>query len=66
MSEIQKCPNLVRGQHFSKMSEIQKCPNSVWVHFSENWDAHHTDRWTDRGSYRGGAHLIRRERTSWG
>ena len=29
MSEIQKCPNLVRGgggQHFSKMSEIQKCP----------------------------------------
>ena len=32
MSEIQKCPNLVRGgggQHFSKMSEIQKCPNLV-------------------------------------
>ena len=29
MSEIQKCPNLIRGggQHFSKMSEIQKCPN---------------------------------------
>ena len=28
MSEIQKCPNLVRGggQHFSKMSQIQKCP----------------------------------------
>ena len=29
MSDIQKCPNLVRGgggQHFSKMSEIQKCP----------------------------------------
>ena len=29
MSEIQKCPNLVKGgggQHFSKMSEIQKCP----------------------------------------
>ena len=28
MSEIQKCPNLVRrgGQHFSKISEIQKCP----------------------------------------
>ena len=29
MSEIQKCPNLVRGggdQHFSKMPEIQKCP----------------------------------------
>ena len=29
MSEIQKCPNLVRGgggQHFSKMSEIKKCP----------------------------------------
>ena len=28
MSELQKCPNLVRGgggQHFSKMSEIQKC-----------------------------------------
>ena len=33
MSEIQKCPNLVRGggggQHFSKMSETQKCPNLV-------------------------------------
>ena len=32
MSEIRKCPNLVRGgggQHFSKMSEIQKCPNLV-------------------------------------
>ena len=29
MSEIQKCPNLVRrgGHHFSKMSEIQKCPD---------------------------------------
>ena len=29
MSEIQKCPNLVRGgggQYFSKMSQIQKCP----------------------------------------
>ena len=29
MSEIQKCPNLVRGgggQNFSKMSQIQKCP----------------------------------------
>ena len=28
MSDIQKCPNSVRGggQHFSKMSEIQKCP----------------------------------------
>ena len=28
MSEIKKCPNLVRtgGQHFSKMSQIQKCP----------------------------------------
>ena len=29
MSEIQKCPNLVKGgggQHFSKLSEIQKCP----------------------------------------
>ena len=42
MSEIQKCPNLVRGwggQHFSKMSEIQKCPigrrgGSV----NPNWD----------------------------
>ena len=32
MSEIQKCPTLVRGgggKHFSKMSEIQKCPNLV-------------------------------------
>ena len=41
MSEIQKCPNLVRGgggQHFSKMSEIQKCPNLVrrgGQHFSK-------------------------------
>ena len=32
MSEIQKCPKLLRGgggQHFSNMSEIQKCPNLV-------------------------------------
>ena len=38
MSEIQKCPNLVRGwgrgQHFSKMSEIQKCPKCP----NPNWD----------------------------
>ena len=38
MSEIQKCPNLVRGgggQHFSIMSEIQKCPKGG---VNPNWD----------------------------
>ena len=40
MSEIQKCPNLVRGggQHFSKMSEIQKCPNGRRGGGNPNWD----------------------------
>ena len=37
MSEIQKCPKLLRGggQHFSKMSEIQKCPKG---RRGTNWD----------------------------
>ena len=41
MSEIQKCPNLVRrgGQHFSKMSEIQKCPKGRrGGGVNPNWD----------------------------
>ena len=40
MSEIQKCPNLVRGggQHFSKMSEIQKCPKGRRGGVNPNWD----------------------------
>ena len=42
MSEIQKCPNLVRGgggQHFSKMSEIQKCPKGQrGGEVNPNWD----------------------------
>ena len=41
MSEIQKCPNLVRGggQHFSKMSEIQKCPKGQrGGRVNPNWD----------------------------
>ena len=41
MSEIQKCPNLVRGgggQHFSKMSQIQKCPKCQRVGVNPNWD----------------------------
>ena len=41
MSEIQKCPNLVRGgggQHFSKMSQIQKCSKGRKGGFNPNWD----------------------------
>ena len=42
MSEIQKCPNLVRGgggQHFSKMSQIQKCPKGrKGGGVNPNWD----------------------------
>ena len=42
MSEIQKCPNLVRGgggQHFSKMSQIQKCPKGrKGGRVNPNWD----------------------------
>ena len=41
MSEIQKCPNLVRGgggQHFSKMSQIQKCPKGRKGGVHPNWD----------------------------
>ena len=41
MSEIQKCPNLVKrggGQHFSKMSEIQKCPKCGGWGVNPNWD----------------------------
>ena len=43
MSEIQKCPNLVRrggGQHFSKMSRIQKCPKGQrgGGGINPNWD----------------------------
>ena len=40
MSEIQKCPNLVRGggQHFSKMSQIQKCPKGRKGGVNPNWD----------------------------
>ena len=42
MSEIQKCPNLVRGgggQYFSKMSQIQKCPKGrKGGGVNPNWD----------------------------
>ena len=41
MSEIQKCPNMVRGggQHFSKMSEIKKMSQmSKGGGVNPNWD----------------------------